>query len=145
MSNEECPGKITKIRRWKGKFVKKSTLSGILNRVENGKKSSLSRKSKAIDKTKLQVPKVVNGNRIIHVHSFQEKMFCKACRKPLLIQHIEKETIRGLASIFKIRCSECTNLNSVETQEKYKNPSTGQLIYSINTKAVLGTKHNIFL
>ena len=125
--------------RWKGKFVKKKVYKAMVQRVNNGRNRKKVHTECSDDhETSNELLVNVQGNRVVNLQLMASEMFCSNCNEPLLLQNIESEIIRGLASVFKIRCRECLLVNTVNTGEKYKNPVTDRPIFSINTKAALG-------
>lgn len=128
---------ISKRFRWKGKFVTQKKCNALKTRVQNGKNSKKNQR-KLEERSKPTFKSAVKGNRIINVELLQQSMYCSKCEKPLLLQNIENETIRGFASIFKVRCQSCFFLSSIKTQDQYNSPVTGKPLFSVNTKSVLG-------
>lgn len=124
--------------RWKNKLVTKKMYHALLKRVENGKNSWKKSSNGDVDKANPKLKKVVEGSRVIDVGFLQEQLRCFKCKKPSLLRNIQGESRRGLASIFKVRCENCSHISSVNTYLQYKNPASGKSVSQINTKAVLG-------
>lgn len=81
------------------------------------------------------------GIRQVDLDHLIGSMWCKDCKKPLLVQNICEESRVGLASKFSVLCKECSSINYVATSKKYQLPNLETSHYEINTKDVFAAIH----
>ncbi|XP_034943054.1 uncharacterized protein [Chelonus insularis] len=72
--------------------------------------------------------KYFEGGRVIDIVRLGEDMWCNACHIPLSMQFIKEECLRGLASVFRIKCFKCDIIYSVKTSKQDSDDGT----YHIN-------------
>ncbi|KAJ8684693.1 hypothetical protein QAD02_020486 [Eretmocerus hayati] len=117
----------------------------MLQRVENAKQIHSEKKARQEAHEASRDPYdgafPIKGNRIVDLELMQRNMQCPECNEPLLIHDIEGETIRGLSSIFLVRCRKCLLVQTIKSGSEYQNPATGKSLFSCNTKAALGAIH----
>ena len=91
-------------------------------------------------KNLIQYERASVGRRIVDVEFLADQLNagCSNCGEELRLKDIVKETVRGLCSIFKIRCKSCCKLSFVRTSST--TTGTGKQPYSVNMKAALGKK-----
>lgn len=81
----------------------------------------------------------IQGSRILDLAYVSENMYCKKCKKPLLLQNIMKpDKPRGLGSTFHIRCEECETVTAVDSSRKYIPPGQNYHAFAINSRLALG-------
>lgn len=149
--------------RFNGKVINKKKLKRVLNAQKMGMKNkavkldvsadpdprqlpvlNAEKLGKNIEHEKIEVPTAhrripVEGNRIIDLNFMLEQMKCMRCKSNLGFRDVEKETLCGLGSIFHLKCPKCMKVKTLPLTPKTLNPKTGKNVFSINTKAVLGT------
>ena len=57
------------------------------------------------------------------------------------MESIVHEEMRGLSSIFNIKCKSCAQLNTVKTSEEHRTGMRGPPASDINTRVVLASLH----
>ena len=123
--------------RVKGKFSSKKRVKRLQQCAEMGKKN---KKKTIVDDHEHREENTfpVEGHRIVDLKYMARNMFCSSCRSPLLLQNIQREAKKGLASILHIFCDNCIFLNTVTTGDRRISPTTGYPLFDINTKAAIG-------
>ncbi|XP_015112733.1 uncharacterized protein LOC107038249 isoform X2 [Diachasma alloeum] len=121
-----------------GRFIKKSQQEYREKRLEALKQHNSQRQEDAVpsDSEMNASPSkcILRGRRIMDMGYVTEQMSCNSCRSLLCFSRIEAETKIGLASIFKIRCDECSEVKSVYTSRNF--PRDNDRSYEVNCKAV---------
>ncbi|KAK0079804.1 hypothetical protein PV325_000805 [Microctonus aethiopoides] len=64
-------------------------------------------------------------------------MWCRGCKISLSFSNVEKETQRGLTSIFNIRSSKCSSIIEVASSETMQTGS-GYTLFAVNCEAAAG-------
>lgn len=123
----------------KGKFVTKKFYEALNSRSKNIKNRRIKKYPENCDHEMEKLPvEIIKGYRIVDLVHMARQMQCTTCHDSLFLQDIESETLKGLASIFYIRCRQCLTLNGVHSSTEYKNPANECYVSMINTKFVLG-------
>jgi len=78
------------------------------------------------------------GRRLIHLATFATGMWCNQCNDALSMRFVEDEVIRGLGSIFTVRCHRCLQLVQVATDSTVKTLQPGPDVFSSNCKTLFG-------
>lgn len=129
--------------RFKGKWIKEKKYNHFLKRQETGQGNKNSyyvddETRKINNSTQETSVMPVEGNRIIDMQFMASQMFCEKCGGDLLLKDIKEETCQGFGSHFKIECHTCLWVNSCLSSPKYKDPTSGHMVFAVNTKAALG-------
>ena len=82
---------------------------------------------------------------IVDIGYMAKQMQCYSCNEYLRLLDIEKDMRQGVASIFHIGCHYCLLVNVVKSGEEYKNPTSGNPVFSVNTKIALGKYMCLFI
>ena len=155
----------SKVRRFNGKFIKKSQLKRLSNLCKglNGEKvlsatpdndallsstfNTENERSESTCDTTCTAPimagntnnTIIEGRRIIDIGFLAQQMICEACGGKLHLLDITEEKKYGLASMFVIICpyEKCRHRNTVSTSKR-REDTKGP--YVVNCKTVLG-KH----
>lgn len=122
-------------RKKNGQFVKKSEAIRRIQARELISKINLKKTKKLEQKVKINVNNT--GRRIVDTALLGKSMWCRGCEIPLSFSNVEKETQRGLASIFNIRCSKCSSIIEVASSETVQTGS-GSTLFAVNCKAAAG-------
>ncbi|XP_058806469.1 uncharacterized protein LOC131672927 [Phymastichus coffea] len=132
--------------KWKGRFVSKQGYQALCSRSKNArnrlKKLAAEREEAAKRKEAANLrSNLIKGNRIVDLDYMAEQLVCSKCSSELFISDIEKEQRSGLGSYLSVRCRMCLHVETIKSSRQYINPSSGQPVFSINTKAALGAIH----
>lgn len=119
--------------RWKGKLVSEKQYNHRMRLLESNKK----RKRSVTTENKDENPCIISGRRVVNLKVMAQHMDCTSCKAVLSLRNIEKETRRGLASIFLVRCRDCLILNIVPTDNVHPGPGNRSL-FAVNSDAVAG-------
>ena len=57
------------------------------------------------------------------------------------MENIVYEEMKGLSTVFHIKCKTCGQLNTVNTSEQHRTGKRGPMASDINTRVVLGSLH----
>ncbi|XP_024870032.1 uncharacterized protein LOC112453480, partial [Temnothorax curvispinosus] len=76
----------------------------------------------------------LGSRRIVNLKVFGQQLWCLSCNIALSINNAVSEKNFGLASIFKVKCSQCGRLRTVNTDDKLP----GNEGFIVNTKAAFG-------
>ena len=87
----------------------------------------------------------IAGDRIVNLEYMKKKLFCSKCNQKLYIHNIEAETVYGLGSYFKVKCNDCSCLQSVPSGPLIKLPGKEQVIFEANLKLPIGNFLGFFI
>jgi len=103
--------------------------------------------SKAHKKTEVVLPPVppppanpkleLVGRRVVELQLLADGLWCPTCQVTLSLKDTEREELRGLASVFFVRCSKCNVIHEVCTS-KSSNTAQNHKIYDVNCKMAIG-------
>lgn len=126
--------------RYKGKLVSEKQYLKFKKQSDVGKNNVRRRVVPEINHEVEVEGKRINitelGTRMVDLGHIAQQLFC-SCGKHLFFENITEEAHFGFASMIKIRCEDCLQLNKVYTSKIHKDKH-GKNAFDINTKAALG-------
>lgn len=130
--------------KFRGRFAKNKNVTAYDRHSELGKNNKgRVAVSKIVESREIQQTSgnvyPIRGSRILDLEYVSQKMFCKICKRPLLLQNIIKpDKPKGLGSTFHVKCSQCETITAVNSSRKYVPPGQRNHVFAINSKVALG-------
>ncbi|XP_024884352.1 uncharacterized protein LOC112462679 [Temnothorax curvispinosus] len=129
------------VRMLRGKMKGKLAKIKVVNARENNYAATIQRREKTCASEVqnnspecLHAEDSLGSRRIVNLKVFGQQLWCLSCNIALSINNAVSEKNFGLASIFKVKCSQCGRLRTVNTDDKLP----GNEGFIVNTKAAFG-------